>query len=192
MAVMAPGDENELRHMLKTAINYEEGPVAIRYPRSVGKNVVPEKPRILPWGKSELLRAGSDLLILALGTMVYPARRAAERLSAKGIEAAVVNVRFVKPLDADLILNLARQCRGIMTVEENILAGGFGSACLELLEENKLLIPVKRLGIGDKFVRHGSRDELLVLHGLDEDSIYKEAVSFATHIRREKSPVVSP
>ena len=102
---------------------------------------------------------------------------------------AVINARFAKPLDEDLILDLSRKCQGVMTVEENVLAGGFGSACLELLEENKLPVPVKRLGIGDEFVAHGSREELLALHRLDEKGIYEEAVSFAAHIRGEESPV---
>lgn len=189
LSIMAPKDENELCHMLKTAFDHEEGPVAIRYPRSAGEGVSPENPRQLPWGRAELLRPGNDLLLLALGSMAWPARRAAERLAAEGVDVAVINARFAKPLDEDLILDLSRKCRGVMTVEENVLAGGFGSACLELLEENKLPVPVKRLGIGDEFVAHGSREELLALHRLDEKGIYEEAVSFAAHIRGEESPV---
>ena len=133
MTVMAPKDENELRHMLKTALDVVDGPVAIRYPRGagVGAHWLTRCMRFLSAG-ARGSRSGSDVAILALGTMVLPAERAADLLAAEGISASVVNARFVKPLDERLILELAARCGAIVTVEENVKAGGFGSAVLEL------------------------------------------------------------
>jgi len=176
-SLMAPRDENQLRHQLLTALSFREGPVAIRYPRARGEGVEFEEPKQLPWGKGEQLREGDDLLILAVGSMVYPSLRVAHKLSGAGINSALVDPLFIKPLDEELILKLASECGAVLTVEENVLAGGFGSACLEVLERNELNIPIKRLGIGDTFVKHGERDELLQMHGLDEQSIYHAAVS---------------
>ena len=176
-SLMAPRDENQLRHQLLTALHFREGPVAIRYPRARGEGVELEEPQKLPWGKGEQLREGEDLLILAVGSMVYPSLRVAHKLSGAGINSALVDPLFIKPLDEELILKLASECGAVLTVEENVLAGGFGSACLEVLERNELNIPIKRLGIGDTFVKHGERDELLQMHGLDEQSIYQAAVS---------------
>ncbi|MEW8957982.1 MAG: 1-deoxy-D-xylulose-5-phosphate synthase [Moorella sp. (in: firmicutes)] len=161
MVVMAPKDEQELRHMLATAIQYN-GPSALRYPRGEGIGVPltgPTQP--LPIGKGEVLRQGKDVAILALGPLVYAALAAAEELAGRGIEAAVINPRFVKPLDADLILTWADKTGCLVTVEEHVLAGGFGSAVLELLAAmGKTGVRVHCLGIDDKFVGHGKADVL--------------------------------
>ena len=136
MIVMAPKDENELRHMLYTALREIDGPVAIRYPRGAGVGAPMIDPlHALPVGRGEILRSGDDVGLLALGTMVLAAERAADLLLAEGIRATVVNARFVKPLDERLILDVARTCPAIVTVEENVRAGGFGSAVLEFLTD---------------------------------------------------------
>ncbi|MDH5405487.1 MAG: 1-deoxy-D-xylulose-5-phosphate synthase [Candidatus Aminicenantes bacterium] len=171
--IMAPKDENELRHMLKTAIETPH-PVAVRYPRAKGLGVKLDRNlKTLPIGKAEVLREGEDVAILAIGRMVHPSVQAAERLSEDGIEATVVNARFVKPLDEELIVRLASSIPRLVTVEENSLKGGFGSAVLELLEEKGLnRVMVHRIGIPDEIVPHGDTTLLLSKYGLDENSIY--------------------
>ncbi len=178
MIVCAPKDESELRDMLFSAVNYG-GPVAIRYPRGacLGADMTGGAVEI-PLGKAEVLREGKDLAILAFGSMVYPALAAAINLAKEGVEATVVNARFVKPLDSELILSLAKKTGRIMTIEEGALQGGFGSAVLELFEENKLQCATKRIGAPDVFVEHGTQDELRGALGLDADGIKKEALLF--------------
>jgi 1-deoxy-D-xylulose-5-phosphate synthase len=158
MVIMAPADENDLQQMLKTALEYG-GPIALRYPRGIAAGVsMDEEFRTVPVGKAELLREGSDLAVLAIGNRVWPAVAAAKSLEEESISAAVVNCRFVKPLDRDLIVQLAGQTERLLTVEENALQGGFGSAVLEMLaEEGRIGVRVVRLGIGDYFVEHGSQ-----------------------------------
>ncbi|MGI8786653.1 MAG: 1-deoxy-D-xylulose-5-phosphate synthase [Pyrinomonadaceae bacterium] len=177
IVLMSPKDERELRDMLLTAIEHP-APAAIRYPRGSGVGVdISEKPRKLEIGKSEILRdAAGEAAIIALGSMVYPALQAAENLEKDGIEATVVNARFIKPLDAELILALAATKRFIITVEEAYLAGGFGSAVMELLEENNLLDKVKivRMGVPDRIITHGDPKLLLAKYGLDADGIYQK------------------
>lgn len=178
MILMAPKDEAEMRDMLLTAIEHP-APAAIRYPRGNGYGVdVSEAPKQIEIGKAEILRDGGDgdVAILAYGSMVYPAIQAAENLAKEGIEATVVNARFVKPLDSELILALAQSKRFIVTVEEAYLAGGFGSAVMELLEENNLQDRVKivRMGVPDRIVTHGDPKLLLAKYGLDSDGIYSK------------------
>ena len=177
MAIMAPKDENELRHMLKTAVKCGR-PAAIRYPRGEGYDIDISSPtKELPFGKAEILKDGNALLILAIGVTVYPAMDAAKRLEKIGINAAVVNCRFAKPLDEDLIISFVKKTGKVMTVEENALDGGFGSAVLELLEKNGLSgCSVKRIGVPDEFVEHGSQKELRRLYCLDADGIEKTAM----------------
>jgi 1-deoxy-D-xylulose-5-phosphate synthase len=182
LVLMAPKDEGELRDMLLTMLEHV-GPAALRYPRGNGVGAdVEREPQLLEIGKAEILRdAGSDVALVAYGSMVHPALQAAERLAKDGIEATVVNARFAKPLDASLLLALARTKRLIVTVEEAYLAGGFGSAALELLEENGLQdsVRVVRMGIPDRWVTHGDAKLLLAKYGLDSDGIYtrvKESV----------------
>ncbi|MFN3337424.1 MAG: transketolase C-terminal domain-containing protein, partial [Thermomicrobium sp.] len=155
IVLMAPKDEDELRHMLATALAYEEGPIALRYPRGSGVGVpLLGEPRILPIGRGELLCQGQDVALIALGATVLPAERAAQILAEKGIRATVINARFVKPLDRSLILDAARECGCVVTVEEAQLAGGFGSAVLEALNDADLRVPVLRLGLADRFFDH--------------------------------------
>ena len=167
MTVMAPKDENELRHMLKTALEVTEGPVAIRYPRGAGVgSSLADSLHSLPIGRGETIRSGSDVAILALGAMVLPAERAAELLAAEGISASVVNARFVKPLDERLILELASRCGAIVTVEENVKAGGFGSAVLELLTSQDVRVPTRILAVPDRVFEQASQGRLRELAGL--------------------------
>jgi 1-deoxy-D-xylulose-5-phosphate synthase len=173
--VMAPKDENELQHMLRTAIEHP-GPAAIRYPRGNGLGI-PMDPEVksVPIGEAELLRDGDDLLVLALGTLVHPAMEAAETLQSEGVRAAVVNARFVKPLDTTRILPLARRCGAVLTVEEHVGMGGFGSAVLEALAEADVEVPVRRLSIPDELVEHGNPDQILQRLGLDAGGIARAA-----------------
>ncbi|SDW13653.1 1-deoxy-D-xylulose-5-phosphate synthase [Alicyclobacillus hesperidum] len=182
MAVMMPKDENELRHMLYTASQHD-GPVAVRYPRADGLGVpLDETLQTLPWGKSEVLREGADLTIIALGSMVDPALKAARTLADDyQIESTVVNLRFVKPLDEELIVQLGKTGRPILTVEEAALAGGAGSAVAELLIDRGLVVPMRRKGVPDTFVEHGGRDEVLHRLGLDADGIVADALQLLGH-----------
>ncbi len=174
IVLMAPKDEGELRDMLLTAIEHP-APAAIRYPRGNGVGAdIKRAPEILEIGTAEVLREGGDLAILAFGSMVYPSLAAADNLDKDGIDSTVINARFVKPLDEKLILALAQTKRLIVTVEEAYLAGGFGSAVIELLEQHNLLDRVKvvRIGVPDKIITHGDAKLLLAKYGLDSDGIY--------------------
>lgn len=172
MKLMAPKDGRELKLMLKLAID-TEGPSCVRYPRAD----IPDEELDLPsqsfsWGEAEVLREGNDGAIIAYGAMVYPSFRAAEILSRDGMEVAVINARFAKPLDKELILEIVRTHPIVFTVEDHALAGGFGSAVLEMLsDEGADVKKIRRLGIPDKFIEQGSREELLRDLGLDEGGI---------------------
>ncbi len=172
LVMMAPKDENELRHMIKTAFAIN-GPVAIRYPRGSGLGVSLTEPlHTLEIGCSEELKIGNELTFLAIGTMVQPCIEAAELLAKQGISAGVVNMRFIKPLDGQMIRKAGREVDLIVTVEENILAGGFGSAVLEYMNQHQLNKGrVLRLGLPDKFVEHGGRSKLLQKYQLDSSGI---------------------
>jgi 1-deoxy-D-xylulose-5-phosphate synthase len=172
--VMAPKDEGEMRDMMLTMLEHN-GPAAIRYPRGNGVGADIERdPQLIEIGKGEILRDEGEIAIVAYGSMVHPSLQAADNLAKDGIETTVVNSRFVKPLDASLLLALARTKRLLVTVEEAYLAGGFGSAVLELLEENGLQdkVRVVRMGIPDRLVTHGDPKLLLAKYGLDADGIY--------------------
>lgn len=176
MTLMAPKDEAEMRNMMLTAVDHN-GPTAIRYPRGAGIGVdISDPPETLEVGKAEILKEGSEIAILAYGSMVYPALAAAEELEKEGIDATVINARFVKPLDSELILTLAQSNRLLMTVEEAYLAGGFGSAVIELLEENLMQDSVKvvRMGVPDRIITHGDPSLLRAKYGLDADGIYSK------------------
>jgi len=193
MVLMAPKDEAEMRDMLLTAIEHD-GPAALRYPRGNGIGVdISEAPKTLEIGKGEVVREGEDVAIIAYGTMVQPSLAAASNLEKEDIDATVVNARFVKPLDADLILNIARDHRLIVTVEEAYLAGGFGSAVMELLEANGLQDRVKvvRMGVPDRIVTHGDAKLLLAKYGLDADGIYLKVKSSAAELgeKRKSKPL---
>ncbi|HEX7547449.1 MAG TPA: 1-deoxy-D-xylulose-5-phosphate synthase [Candidatus Methylomirabilis sp.] len=176
MIILAPKDENDLQHCLKTALSYD-GPAAMRYPRGAGYGVPIEQEAIAyPLGTAELLRNGDDVLLLPLGTLVQPALEAADRLAQAGISAAVINPRFVKPLDRVLIPEVARRVGRVLTVEEHMLAGGFGSAVLELFEELHLGgIQVTRLGIPDVLVEQGTQASMRARYGLTSEGIQAAA-----------------
>jgi 1-deoxy-D-xylulose-5-phosphate synthase len=163
MTIMAPADENECRQMLYTATTLK-GPSAVRYPRGTGPGVpLVEEMTALPVGKAQTRREGrSGLAILVFGTLLEPALKIAERL-----DATIVNMRWIKPLDEDLVIAVASRHRAIITIEENASIGGAGSAVGELLASEGLLIPLLQLGIPDRFIEHGSRDSCLVAAGLD-------------------------
>ncbi|MGH9946626.1 MAG: 1-deoxy-D-xylulose-5-phosphate synthase [Pyrinomonadaceae bacterium] len=184
IVLMAPKDEAEMRDMLLTAIEYN-GPAALRYPRGNGRGVdISAEPRTLDIGKGEVVREGDDVALIAYGTMVQPSLDAAAKLEREGIDATVVNARFVKPLDADLILEIAETHRLIVTVEEAYLAGGFGSAVMELLEANNIQDKVKvvRMGVPDRIITHGDAKLLLAKYGLDADGIYLRTKAAAAEL----------
>ncbi len=169
IVVMAPKDEAELAQMMATAFAHD-GPCAVRYPRGTGVGAkVSKTPRKLAIGKGELMRDGKDAVIITLGSRVYPAVEAAMELEADGLDVAVFNTRFVKPLPRKQLLELAARFETILLVEENALAGGFGSAVLEMLTEADVLAgrKVKQLGIPDEFVEHGTQKELRAMLGID-------------------------
>lgn len=170
--VMAPKDENELQHMLRTAVACGK-PVSLRYPRGKGVGAkLDAELKILETGKGEMLKDGSDLAVIAVGSSVHPALAAAEKLSSEGFQISVINARFVKPLDEELILKAAAATSRMITVEENMLRGGFGSAVLELLAEKGVTgVSVKRLGIPDEFVKHATQAQQRRKYGLDEEGV---------------------
>jgi 1-deoxy-D-xylulose-5-phosphate synthase len=166
VSVLAPADENECRQLLSTGFR-QDHPVAVRYPRGSGAGTAVQKTLdVLPWGRGEIRREGSRIAILAFGTLLYPALAVADKL-----DATVANMRFVKPLDVDLVLNLARRHEAIVTLEEGAVVGGAGSAVLEALAEAGLSTPVLNLGLPDQFIEHGDPAKLLSLCGLDAAGI---------------------
>jgi 1-deoxy-D-xylulose-5-phosphate synthase len=161
MTIMAPKDEAEMQQMLVTGVEHTSGPIAMRYPRGSGYGapLMEEGWEALPIGKGEVLRSGDDVLLVGYGTMVYPAMQVAEILSEHGIEATVVNARFVKPLDIELIAPLAERIGKVVTLEEGCIMGGFGSAVVEGLMDADVVVPVKRLGVPDQLVDHAQPNE---------------------------------
>jgi 1-deoxy-D-xylulose-5-phosphate synthase len=172
MVIMAPKDENELRHMLKTALDYD-GPAAVRYPRGAGEGVrLDATMQALPLGQGEVVREGDDLVVVALGAMVMPALRAAEAVQAEGIEAAVINPRFVKPLDVELLEQYARRTGAVLTVEDHVRQGGFGSAVVEALADQGVTgVTVLRHALPDVIIAHGAQELLRQDFGLNEAGI---------------------
>lgn len=177
LIVSAPKDENELQHLIYTAVRSRH-PMAIRYPRGSGLGVkLDPKLHEIPIGKGEILREGKDAVILAIGNTVAPALEAARELALNGIEATVVNARFAKPLDTELIIGLARDIKRLVTVEENALSGGFGSSVASLLEESGVSdIRLKSIGIPDEFVEQGSQAILRSSYGLDAKGIARQVL----------------
>ncbi|MCG6535266.1 MAG: 1-deoxy-D-xylulose-5-phosphate synthase [Syntrophales bacterium LBB04] len=169
--VMAPKDENELQHMLKTAVQCGY-PVSIRYPRGSGVGVpLDDAPAAMTIGRGEILCTGADVAIFAIGSVVHPALQAASVLRQEGIGVTVVNARFVKPLDEELLCDTALSLKRVLTVEENVLMGGFGSAVLELFERKGVSVRVRGLGISDEFVEHATQWELRRMYAIDEEGI---------------------
>jgi 1-deoxy-D-xylulose-5-phosphate synthase len=188
IVVMAPKDEAELRRMLLTAVGHTDGPIAFRYPRERGYGVpLDEDVTPIPIGEAEILRQGRDVLVLAIGSTVRPSLQAAELLAREGIEATVVNARFVVPLDDACICSLVRQHDAVVTVEEHVVAGGFGSAVLELLHAQRYPAPcrVRCLGIPRTFVEHGAPSVLRKNYHLDTEGIALEVRTFLTDETRK-------
>lgn len=182
LIIMAPSDENELQHMLYTALQ-QSSPTAVRYPRGngVGVNMDPELQEI-PLGEGRLLRSGSDLTLLAIGTMVGAAVEAADQLQVQGITATVIDARFVKPLDAKLITEWAQKTGHVITIEDHVKAGGFGSAVLELLADQGVAAKVQQIAIPDQFVSHGKQDQLKEAYGLTAENIVKTALTMLQRV----------
>lgn len=183
LVLAAPKDENELQHLLYTAVKAKR-PFAIRYPRGTGTGVPMDANRHeITVGEAEVIREGTDIGILAVGVSVGPALEASQRLAGKGIESTVVNARFIQPLDSSLIQDLARRTRRLVTVEENAVKGGFGSAVAELLESSQIPdVRLKCIGVPDLFVEHGRPNALRALYGLDAAGIERSIASFFTDL----------
>jgi len=179
---MAPKDENELRQMLLTAL-YCGHPAALRYPRGNGVGVPLESPiTALPVGQAELLREGTDLLLVALGSMVAPAEKVAQQLAEEGVSCAVINARFVKPLDQELIGTWAKQVRAVVALEEGCAPGGFSSAICEFLADEGIPKPILRCAIPDHIVSHGDPKLLMEEEGLGPDSLLRRIRDFQRHL----------
>jgi 1-deoxy-D-xylulose-5-phosphate synthase len=187
LTIMAPSDLAELAAMLATALKLG-APAAVRYPREEGENLPADLPEILEVGRGRLLREGEDIALIAVGSMVSRSMAAAEILSERGIEAAVFNARFVKPLDEQAIESLARSCGRLVTIEENALAGGFGGAVAEYLTDKGLgSVPMLRLGLPDVFIEHGPREALLKKLGLEAEGIAEQVAAFVSTAPAEKN-----
>jgi len=188
MVLMAPKDEAELQRMIVTGINHTSGPIAMRYPRGNGYGVplMEDGWEELPIGKGEILRQGDDLLLLGYGSMVYPSMQVAEILSEHGIESTVINARFAKPLDTELILPLAEKIGRVVTLEEGCLPGGFGSAVVEALMDADITVPVKRIGVPDILVDHATPDESKAELGLTPPQMAEQILKLFS---RQPSPV---
>jgi 1-deoxy-D-xylulose-5-phosphate synthase len=189
VVLMAPKDEDELADMMKTALTID-GPSAIRYPRGAVAGVE-RKPAaaVLPVGKAEVLRDGSDVALLGLGPMITLAGELAARLEREGFSAAVVNPRFVKPLDREMLAAYARRVAAFVTFEDHVKMGGFGSAVVEALDEMGIEIPVVRIGWPDQFIEHGKVDALRTKHGLTVDEAYRQVMPLLT--RRQRPTLVA-
>jgi 1-deoxy-D-xylulose-5-phosphate synthase len=170
LTIMAPRDEASLVQALATSLSLD-GPSAFRYPRGAGEGVTIPEP--VPWetGTGELLREGADALLIGVGSTVHPCLAAAEVLEAEGISVTVIDARFVKPLDTELIFRWARECRVTLTVEENVLQGGFGSAVIEAATDNGEAFVVHRLGLPDSFLEHATLKELRAELKIDAEGI---------------------
>ena len=181
LTFMAPRDENELRRAMTTALS-SEGPFAYRYPRGNALGLaLQDTAEPLPIGKGEKLRDGTDGVVFAVGAMVHEALQAAAQLQKEGISLAVVDPRFIKPLDRRLLTDEARRTGVVITVEENVLQGGFGSAVLELLKDEGLTPHLVRIGLPDAFIAQGSQKELRAIHGLDAAGIAKRIREVIRH-----------
>lgn len=181
MVIMAPQDEAELRNMLYTAVQYKKGPIALRYPRGSAVGVeLQEGFEEYPIGKGVVVKSGKDVALLAVGNMVQYALKAAEKLSAQGIDAEVVNMRFIKPLDTELLKDAAGRFSKIVTLEENSVVGGFGSSVCEFFMDSRLKNDILKIGLPDDFVEHGTQEELHHLIGIDPDGICEKVKAFCS------------
>ncbi len=185
MVLMVPKNGRELQAMINLAHQYEEGPIALRFPRGKSDNYYEKDQSEIPeleFGKGELVRSGKDVLLIAIGTMVETVEQVADLLNEKGFSAGIINARFVKPLDRELILEEAAKVKCVATFEENVKIGGFGAGVLELFSENMILKPTLQFGIPDWFVRFASREDQLEMAGLDVSSILNKLLDFIERI----------
>lgn len=191
IVIMMPKDENEGQHMVKTAIDYEDGPIAMRYPRGNGLGVpLDETLQAIPIGTWEVLREGTDAAILTFGTTIPMAFEAAALLAEKGIQVKIINARFIKPLDTQMLDELFGAKIPIMTVEEAVLAGGFGSAVLEYAHDQSYsAVPIQRMGIPDHFIEHGDVNELLAEIGMTAEQLSCNVESLIREKTIEGEPV---
>jgi 1-deoxy-D-xylulose-5-phosphate synthase len=178
---MDPKDEDELQDMMYTALEHQ-GPSAIRYPRGTGPGVaVKEQPRALEIGKAEVLREGSDVAVFSLGGMLPEAERLASMLRAEGQSVAVINARFAKPVDHAAIARFGRRCGLLVTMEDHVLAGGFGSALMESLNAQGIDVPVVRVGWPDEFIEHGKVEALRAKYGLTAEAAIERVRPLLRH-----------
>jgi 1-deoxy-D-xylulose-5-phosphate synthase len=193
LIVSAPRDENELQHLLYTAVGAKH-PMAVRYPRGSGTGAEMDRELYsLPIGKAEILRHGDDVAILALGTTVAPALEASQELAAKEIQATVVDARFAKPLDSKLIIDIARRIKYMVTVEENVLGGGFGSSVLSLLQRAGVSdVRLKSIGIPDEFVEHGTQTILRAKYDLDAKGIARQTLLLLSKVKSNSQTTIQP
>ena len=191
LVIMMPKDENEGQHMVKTAIDYDDGPIVMRYPRGNGHGVLMDETlRPIPIGTWEVLREGHEAAILTFGTSIPMALEAAELLFTKGIHVKVINARFIKPLDNVMLDGLFATGIPIMTVEEAVLAGGFGSAVIEYAHDTQQTgVPIRRMGIPDQFIEHGNVDELLAEIGMTTDHLVDNMLNFVKECGVEREQV---
>lgn len=191
LVIMMPKDENEGQHMVKTAIDYDGGPIALRYPRGNGLGVLMDETLTpIPIGSWEVLREGTDAAILTFGTTIPMAFEAAAALAEKGIQVKVINARFIKPLDTKMLDDLFATKMPIMTVEEAVLAGGFGSAVIEYAHDTaKTAVPIRRMGIPDHFIEHGNVDQLLAEIGMTAGHLADNLGAFVNEQRAERERV---
>ena len=189
IVIMAPKDENELQHMIYTALG-QNGPAAVRYPRGAGRGVPLDKElQYLPVGKSELIRDGSDVALFAVGNMVEIAEKAAAVLEEQGISTAVVNARFVKPVDDEMVMKYAAKTGRIVTIEENVQHGGYGSSVLQIISGSGINgVKTTVMALPDAFAEHGDRHLLLAKYGLTVDDMVLTA-SKLMGLRDIKTPV---
>ncbi len=187
MVIMAPKDEEELRNMLYTAVNYNRGPVAIRYPRgsAIGVEMTPGFDE-LPIGKSEVVTEGEDVAILAVGSMVEFSKKAVEKLNEEGISAKLVNMRYIKPLDEKMLDEVSKTHQKVITIEENVLAGGFGAAITEYYSDKNYKNDIFRIGLPDSFIEHGSQAELYDMLKIDANGLYEKVKAFLGKSVKEK------
>lgn len=184
IVLMAPKDEDELADMMLTATQIP-GPSAIRYPRGAVAGVARKsRLELLPIGKAEVLADGSDVAILGLGPMIALAQDLATRLEREGISTAVINPRFIKPLDMELIEQYAKRVNAFVTFEDHALSGGFGAAVLEALSQLGLSVPVVRIGWPDRFIEHGKVDQLRLRHGVTAEAAYVQLQPYVASLRR--------
>ncbi|HEY0161305.1 MAG TPA: 1-deoxy-D-xylulose-5-phosphate synthase [Edaphobacter sp.] len=184
---MVPKDEDELADMMQTALEYNAGPSAVRYPRGTGPNTpVKPHPVALEVGKAEVIQDGTDVAIFGLGALLPMAREMAARLAQQGISAAVINPRFVKPIDRECVEQYGRRCGLVVTFEDHVLAGGFGSAVMEALSTAEITTPVVRIGWPDQFIEHGKVDALRAKYGISVEAAMEKAQLYLQHIAAER------